>query len=428
VYGEKITEALAEDVGKAFGTYIKNKSVSVAIDSRLSGPSLKKALVKGLKSAGCKVINFGIVPTPLLAFGTRYTGSGGGVMITASHNPAKYNGFKTWDYNGRSDTVCEEEEIEQILVKKKFLSGKGSSRTIDIKPKYSKEIKKRFKFKLKKKVLVDCANGAACEVSPKLLKSLGFDVVSVNDKFDGKFPNRLPEPIEENLRETSKILLKNNAEIGFCHDGDADRMIPIDDKGRVCDLDKFIAFLAKKQIEETGVKKIVTTVDASMAMDLYLGPDVEVIRTRVGDFAVAEELEKQGGCIGVEPGGAVIYPEFGPWPDGVYSIFKVLKFLESDKRKLSEIMDSIQKYPFKRIKITCREEDKENIMEKLKQQAPPEAKVSFTDGLRFEWGNSWILIRPSGTEPIIRLTGEGRTEQDLNSMMDYWEARVKELI
>ncbi len=249
----------------------------------------------------------------------------------------------------------------------------------------------------------------------------------MNDEFDGSFPNRNPEPVEENLRKTCLLVLQNKAEVGFCHDGDADRMIPIDDKGRVCDLDKFITFLAKMQVQETGIKKIVTSVDASMLLEHNL-PGVEVVRTRVGDFAIAEELEKMGGCIGVEPGGAVIYPEFGPWPDGVYSIFKVLKFLETDGRKLSEIMDSMQKFPFKRVKLECKESNKHRIIDALRKQTPPEAKASFIDGLRFEWGRSWILIRASGTEPTIRLTGEGQTEQDLNSMMDYWTARVKELI
>jgi phosphoglucosamine mutase len=414
-------------LGKAFGTYVKNKQISVAMDTRLSGPSLKKSLIKGLKQAGCNVYDFGIVPTPVLAFGTRYTKSGGGIMITASHNPPNYNGFKTWDYNGRSDTTKEEQEIEKLLHKKKFDSGKGSKKSYDIQKKYSDELKKRFKFSKKRKVLIDCADGAACGISPKLLKDFGFNVIAVNDTFDGSFPNRMPEPVEENLKQTCKLVLQNKAEIGFCHDGDADRMVPIDDKGRVCDLDKFITFLAKMQVEETGMKKIVTSVDASMLLEYSL-PGVEVIRTKVGDYAIAEELEKTGGCIGVEPGGAVIYPEFGPWPDGVYSIFKVLKFLEKDRRKLSEIMDSMQKYPFKRVKLQCKEKDKKRIMYELKKQTPPEVKASFIDGLRFEWGRSWILIRPSGTEPIIRLTGEGTTEQDLNSMMDYWEARVKELI
>ncbi len=148
----------------AFGTYVKNKLVSVAMDSRLSGPSLKKALITGLKSTGTKVLDFGIVPTPLLAFGTRYTKSGGGIMITASHNPSNYNGFKTWDYNGRSDTTKEEDEIENLLHEKKFDLGKGTKRSYDIQKKYADELKKRFKFSKKRKVLIDCANGAACEI------------------------------------------------------------------------------------------------------------------------------------------------------------------------------------------------------------------------------------------------------------------------
>ena len=430
VYGEKITEGFAVELGEAFGTYVKKKHVAIAIDSRLSGPSLKKSLAEGLKLAGVDITDFGIVPTPLLAFGTRTIRAGGGVMITASHNPSEYNGFKTWDSNGRSDTTREEQEIEDILINKKFElnENKNNIEIVDIKPRYIEEIKKRFNLNGKLKVIVDCANGAACEISPFLLREFGYDVVSINDKFDGRFPNRLPEPIEENLKETCKKVIEEGAQIGFCHDGDADRMVPIDDKGRVCDLDKFITFMAKKAIEESGVKKVITTVEASMILNKELGPDIEVIRTRVGDYAVAEMLEKQGGCIGVEPAGAILFPEFGLWPDGIYSIFKLLKHLEDEDKPLSEIMDSIQKYPFQRLKIICKEEDKQRIMQEIEKQIPNDIKVSKIDGIRMEWPNSWILIRPSGTEPYIRITAEAKTEQDLKGMVNYWEQRIKELI
>jgi phosphoglucosamine mutase len=259
-----------------------------------------------------------------------------------------------------------------------------------------------------------------------LLRKFGFNFIAINSNFDGLFPNRMPEPVEENLRETAKKVVSSGAKIGFCHDGDADRMVPIDEKGRVCDLDKFITFMAKKAVQESGIKKIVTTVDASMILDHEL-PGVEIVRTRVGDFAVAETLEKEGGCIGIEPAGAIIYPEFGLWPDGVYSIFKLLKFLEDEQKPLSQIMDEMKKFPFERAKIKCKEEDKNRIMKELEKQIPAEVKVSKIDGIRMEWPNSWILIRPSGTEPSIRITGEGKTNQDLKGMMDYWEHQVEKI-
>lgn len=430
VYGVKVTEELALKVGKAFGSYVPKRVVAVARDSRVSGPSLRDSLVEGLLSTGCSVVDLGIVPTPLLAFGTRFFNCGGGVMITASHNPSQYNGFKTWDSSGRSDTVKEEAEIEFIMDSGRFHEGfSGKIDQCDIKPNYLNELKNRFSIKGNgRKVLVDCANGAACEISPLLLREFGFDVVSVNDVFDGNFPNRLPEPIEDNLKQTCERVKQEGAFVGFCHDGDADRMVPVDDKGRLCDLDKFIAFLAKMSVEETGIKKVVTTVETSMALDNYVGDDVEVVRTRVGDYAVAEELAKSGGCIGVEPAGAVLFPEFGLWPDGVYSIFRLLYFLEKDGRSLSEVMDSIPKFPFKRVKLDCPDEKKQAVMEGMKDKIPSDVEVSFVDGVRMSWYDSWLLIRPSGTEPYIRLTAEGKTEEALNGMLDYWQPIVLDLI
>jgi len=430
IYGEKITEELATELGKAFGTYVKKKKVAVAMDSRLSCPALKKSLIKGLSLTGIDIADFGIVPTPLLAFGTRIIDAGGGIMITASHNPPKYNGFKTWAANGRCDTTKEESEIEDILINKKFKlnENKNNIEFIEIKPTYVDEIKKRFNLNKKMKVLVDCVNGAACEISPFLLREFGYEVISINDEFDGRFPNRLPEPIEENLKKTCNKVIEEGAQIGFCHDGDADRMVPIDEKGKMCDFDKFITFMSKKAVEETGVKKVITTVETSIILDKELGADVEVVRTRVGDYAVSEILEKNGGCIGIEPAGAIIFPEFGLWPDGIYSIFKLLKYLEDEDRKLSEIMDSIEKYPFQRLKISCKEEDKKRIMEEIEKQIPNDVKVSKIDGIRMEWPNSWILIRASGTEPYIRITAEAKTEQDLKAMIDYWEEKINGLI
>lgn len=430
VYGEKVTEELALRVGKAFGSYVPKRSVAVARDSRNSGPSLRDSLVDGLLSTGCSIVDLGIVPTPLLAFGTKHFGCGGGVMITASHNPSQYNGFKTWDKSGRSDTIKEEEEIELIMDSGRFHEGNsGTVEEYDIKPAYVDDIKNRFSYGGEgRKVLVDCANGAACEISPMLLRDFGFDVVSVNDVFDGNFPNRLPEPIDDNLKETCERVKQEGVFVGFCHDGDADRMVPVDDKGRLCDLDKFIAFLAKMSVEETGIKRVVTTVETSMALDNYVGNDVEVVRTRVGDYAVAEELHNNGGCIGVEPAGAVLFPEFGLWPDGVYSIFRLLYFLEKDGRSLSEIMDSIPKFPFKRIKLDCPDDKKESVMNKVKGQVPGDVEVSHIDGIRMTWPESWLLVRPSGTEPCIRITAEGKTDEALNGMIDYWQNVVEGII
>ncbi len=414
-YPEEINEKLAKKLAYAINQYTTGK-VAIATDTRLSGPSLKQELIDNLNR---ETLDFGIVPTPLLCFGIKNTEAKIGVMITASHNPAEDNGFKLIDENGMAFTKDKEENIEKLIenYKEEPIKEKNIEK-IDIIEKYKKAVKDKIKLNGKLKVLIDCGGGAAYKITPELLEEYNYNIIKINCKPDGKFPNREPEPNHANLKKTARLVKKHHCDIGFAHDGDADRVIAIDNAGNVVDFDKFLAFLCK------NTNKVIVTVDTSMTVDNSI--TANIIRTKVGDVFVAREIKKTDADFGGEPSGSYIFPEFGLWPDGVYAVFKILSLIEEDGRDLSTILNEIKKLPFLRNKLECK--NKEKVMEKLKELIPNNCELNTIDGLFMKFKDSSVLIRPSGTQSIIRVNVEAKTEEKLKNLQDYWLQKVKEVI
>ncbi|MFC1691240.1 phosphoglucosamine mutase [Nanoarchaeota archaeon] len=438
IYGKKITNHLAYKIGLAIGKL--NNQITLSRDTRLSGPELRKYFLAGISEHDCKAIDFSIVPTPILGYGTRNLDMKNGIMITASHNPKEYNGFKVFDKSGKAISRQEEEIIEKEIenlsdVKEKEISEEENKEIENkvekdetIKNNYLEEIKNKFELKGKLKVLIDPADGAASSITPKLLANFNYPHLAINDSGDGNFPNRNPEPNSANLGKTCEILKANNCDIGFAHDGDADRFMPIDDLGNVVDFDKFLAFFSKKMLENNGSDTIITTVDAPMMIDEYLGDEYKVIRTKVGDVFVANEITKNKACFGGEPSGSYIFPKFGMWPDGIYGILQTLKFVEEENMQLSNILEPIQKFPFTRTKFECDNEHKKIVMDALESYVPEDAELNKVDGLLIKQGDSQILIRPSGTEPSMRLNVEAKNKEIMKDLLEFWESKIKEEI
>ncbi|MDP2909371.1 MAG: phosphoglucosamine mutase [Nanoarchaeota archaeon] len=425
VYGESITKQLARDIGKALGTYAKSETIIVGMDPRLSGPLLKKALISSILRYK-NVVDLNMAPTPVVAFGCK-TSSKEGVIITASHNPKEYNGFKILGPDGLAYSRKKEIDIETIITNKKYNPGLSQGELIEksIEKGYMSAILERIKLRGRGKILIDPGNGAASRISPTLLKRYGYKVEEINCDPDGSFPNRNPEPNEENLKETAKLVKERGCDIGFCHDGDADRMMAIDDEGKVADFDKFLIFLCKGAAHQKTNKTVVTTVDASMAVEDHLN-ELKVVRSRVGDVFVANDVKYYNACFGGEPSGSYIFPEFGLWPDGIYAIFKTLQALEAEGKKLSQILSEIPKYPMRRIKLKCPNEKKEVVMKKIK--IPEGCEVITKDGILMKTEDTQILIRPSGTEEYIRINVEAKEESILKEKLSYWKEEIERLI
>lgn len=419
----QVTPNLALDVGRALATQLGPGSrIVVGYDSRTSSQMLENALNSGILGGGCNVLSLGLAPTPLVGYAAMKLEADAGVMITASHNPPQYNGIKVWNSNGMAYREHQEKTLEEIIHKKNFssVSWEDIGRLEDISSISSQYVADLLNFvdiKPGLKVVVDCANGAASYLSPFILRKAGCDVITLNSQPDGFFPGRMPEPSAANLQELMKMVKVTGADLGIAHDGDADRMIAVDETGNMADFDKLLALVA---CQMNG--PVVTTVDASSTIDLCLKERGPAIRTKVGDVHVAEAIEKYKASFGGEPSGTWIHPDFCMCPDGILSALRLIELVQK-KGPLSQLLTNLSSFPTLREKETCKEAQKIEIMENVKQNLPQlfenVIKVDLIDGVRLSLEDgSWVLIRPSGTESFVRITLGGPTITEAQRLMD----------
>ncbi|MGC8816449.1 MAG: phosphoglucosamine mutase [Candidatus Hadarchaeum sp.] len=416
--GERITPELVMGLGQALASFLGNSgTVVVGKDTRTSSDVLESCLISGLLSGGCDVKRLGVVPTPAVSFAVRNLRAKAGAMITASHNPPEYNGVKLFDGSGMAYTSLLEDRVERIYFGKKWHQVSwdeiGGVEDLDIIPDYIGALAGMVEISKEYKVVVDCGNGAASVVAPRLLRELGCKVVSLNSQPDGLFPGRPLEPSPENLVELCRVVRSTESDLGIAHDGDADRVVIVSEKGSVASGDEVLAIMASNQVAKKG-DVIVTTVDASNVVDEVVA-DVggKVVRTKVGDVSVAAEINRRGAVFGGEPCGAWIFPSFSMAPEGLLGALKVLELLDASGTKISQQLEPLPDYFMLREKIACPEDRKSKIMAQVSKRLVKEFSEAIgvikVDGVRVNFLDGWVLVRASGTEPYIRVTAEART-------------------
>ncbi|KCZ73179.1 phosphoglucosamine mutase [Candidatus Methanoperedens nitroreducens] len=403
IANKEITPRFALNFGLAVGSIYPE--VVVGRDPRIPAVMIESAVVAGLLSAGSRVTRIGMAPTPTLAIASR--GYDCGIMITASHNPAQYVGIKIFK-DGMSFDTGEQIEIEDILREEKFRyaswESTGNLSDMNTALKDHSEIILKNTRRANLKVVVDCGCGAASVITPYVLREMGCGVITLNSHPDGHFPGREPEPVEENLSLLKSTVRSAGADLGIAHDGDADRMMAVDNKGRFVSGDKMLAFFATREAR----KAIAVPVDTSRVIDDILS-GIKISRTKVGDVYVAEELKKIDGDLGGEPSGAWIFPKISLCPDGIYAACRLVELVE-EEGELSELLESIPEYPVKRGAFIC--EDKKRAMAKIARRLGELGNINTLDGVRVDLEEGWILVRPSGTEPKIRITVESKDRCD----------------
>jgi phosphoglucosamine mutase len=432
-----LTPVLAAKVGLAVVNFSKAKKVLVARDTRVSGLMLEEALVSGLLAGGVKVNCLGVVPTPTLAYLTERLNCGAGVVITASHNPPQYNGIKIFDSDSMAYGEDSQNKTERIIESEGFKLADwrdvGEVLFIDESHQYIEMMQKEVKLSKRWHIVVDPGCGATYNLAPQIFKSLGLKVTTINAHPDGFFPARKPEPTAESLKPLAKIVREFGADAGIAYDGDGDRVGFIDEKGSFADFDRVLAAYSAYAVEEHGGGAIVTNVEASMCVERMVEKHGgKVFRTKVGDVYVAEAVKEHNAVFGGEPCGAWIHPKFHYCPDGILSSVMLLKALEDENMSLSEFVSETPKYVTLREKIACKSEAKYKIMEKIRHDLkiafPSYKELSTVDGVRVSLKSGWILIRASGTEPLIRLTVEGESLKAAKEIMSKGVALVKKLV
>ena len=430
-----LTPEFASRLAACYGTLIQG-TVAVGGDTRTSSPMLMEAVKAGLLSSGCDVVDLGILPTPGVQYAVRKYYDGG-VMVTASHNPPKYNGLKFLDEDG----IGIPDEMDLAIEKLYFDEEPKRAEWFEIGQIYkndkiideyvSEAISKVDSDAIRKanlKVVVDCGSGAGSYTAPYLIRKLGCDVTTLNCQADGFFPGRDPEPIEENLQELISVVKELNADIGLAHDGDADRTICIDEKGNFVLGDKTFTLVEKQMLKENNGGTVVTTVATSQAIyDVAEEFNGKVIATAVGDLLVARKLKDEDGLFGGEENGGLIFPDFVYGRDAVMTVAKILETIAKEKKTLSELVSELPVYYASKMKIECSDDQKEFVMNSIADeiQTTTDFELDLTDGVKILKDDGWVIIRPSGTEPIFRCFAESDSQQKADEMTEWGIGLIK---
>ena len=414
VVNRELTPKLTFELGLALATHLKGEGkVAVGYDNRTSSEMFEQAIVAGLTAGGCDALRLGLTPTPVLSFAIRHFSCDAGIIITASHNPPEYNGIKFWDAEGAGFERAREREIERIIAKKAWKRAPwqkiGSAREANaLEPYVGAILASVPKFKRKLKVVVDCANAAGSVVTPRLLRELGCEVISMNCQLDGTFPGRPLEPVPENLTELVKTVVSCRANLGIAQDGDADRTLVVDERGGILTGDRVFALVALHYLRKRKHPRIVTTVATSAVLDdvaSKLGG--EVVRTRVGEPEIIGEFRKRGGDIGGEENGGVIFTDWLLCREGIMTAVKFIELLEHEGMSASKANASLPGYSQVKLRAKCPDKLKPKVLKALAKRFT-RYKLDRTDGLRVIFDDGWLLLRPSGTEPIFRCFAEAR--------------------
>ncbi|MGA7076963.1 MAG: phosphoglucosamine mutase [Halobacteriota archaeon] len=420
IVNHDLTADLALRLAMSLGTLTKG-TVAVGRDTRTSGSMLSHAAIAGLLATGCKVINVGIAPTPAVQYFVR-DNADAGIVITASHNPREYNGLKLIAGDGTEFSSEGELAVEDAYfhgeLKLADWRETGELSNADIIPAYIEGIMRNVNTSdIAKRgfiVAVDTGSGAGSIVTPFLLSRLNCKVTTLNAQIDGTFPSRNPEPTEDVLTDLGKIVVSDGADLGVAHDGDADRAVFIDENGDFVNEDVLLAIVVKHVLSKKRGPVVTPVSSSQRIVDVAEAAGSQVMWTPVGSIHVARVMMQVNAVIGGEGNGGIIFPEHQYCRDGAMTVAKVLEIMTERDRRLSELVNEIPKRYMDKTKVTCR--DRDAAMQHI--QSSVHGNVDTTDGVKVWYDDGWLLIRPSGTEPIIRIFVEAETEQRANDLLD----------
>jgi len=433
VVDKDLTEEVVELLGKGIGTHFIQqgvKKITIGGDVRLSTPKLKETLSKGFTSTGIDIIDLGTVPTPVQYFSLHKLPVQGGVMITGSHNPPEFNGFKI--SLGTAPVYGEEiQTIREIIEKNDFVEGKGKIETYEIIQDYINDIKSRLNIRRPVKVVIDCGNGVASLVAPKLLEDLGAEVICMYCEPDGRFPNHHPDPtVVANMQDLIKKVNETGAELGVGYDGDADRIGVVNEKGEIIFGDKLLLIFALDVLKRRPGEKVVFDVKCSQALPETIQRAGGVpVMWKTGHSLLKKKMKELKAPIGGEMSGHIFFADnYYGFDDAIYASARLLEILSKSDKKISEYLKDVPHYySTPEIRAECKtDEEKFKIVELAVDYFKRKYKVIDVDGVRIQFGDGWGLVRASNTQPVIVLRFEARTQERLEEIQKLVVNRLKE--
>jgi phosphomannomutase len=431
IYPYFLTPEIVYKFGLSYANFLKEKNIYVGRDTRISGEVLKYSLISSLLFAGKNVIDMDIAPTPLVEYAVEKNKKAGGVIITASHNPFEYNGIKFLSKKGTFLNEKGGKKLIELYKKEKFLIKKCPGKVIsdfEIKNRYFEEIYRNIEIeKIKKcnfKVVVDVCQGVGALYTKDFLTGLDCDIEILNEKPYGIFSHD-PEPKRETLKQLSKYIKEKKADIGFAQDPDGDRLAIVDENGEIIGEEIVLAICVKNILEKIKTP-IVVNLSTSMIID-YIAQiyGVKVYRTKIGEVNVVEKMKKVKSIIGGEGNGGVIYQLVHYGRDSFVAMGLILEYIAKKEKKISEIVFEFPIYFMKKEKYEIEISKIKKIMEKIKEKYKRE-KIDLTDGIKIIRKDGWIHIRPSGTEPVLRLVFESVDEKILNKYIEEFKSFIFE--
>ena len=437
IYGEDIDEEVSYLIGRAFASKLTklglNKTV-LAHDNRLSSPVIKENLLRGLIDSGITVYDLGLASTPMCYFATNYYNVNTSMMITSSHNPKEYNGFK-FSYNGIHNAFGDQvREIYDIIERKDFVDGQGKVIPKDIRSEYIKLLTSNIKLgKRKIKVVYDCGNGTTSIIADDIFKQLNVEAIPLYNISDGSFPNHHPDPcVEENNRDLKEMVIKNKADLGVGFDGDGDRVGIIDEKGNMIDIDKYMIIMWRYLYDKVNKKEGFFDVKCTKALeDELIKLGVKPVETRTGNSYTRKISHDGNYPLGGELSGHVYYRDkFPGYDDGIYAGLRIVERLSHTNEKLSELLNGINKYySTKELKIQVEDTEKFKIIDKVKEYAiNKNYNIVTLDGVKVKFDDGFALVRASNTGPNITMRYEGNTRLRLKEIEDEFNNVVDKII
>ncbi|MBM4277772.1 MAG: phosphomannomutase/phosphoglucomutase [Deltaproteobacteria bacterium] len=434
VVDEDLTPDIVRQLGKGFGTHMAGlgkRSLAVGRDGRLSSKAFSEALIEGLLSTGCNVVNIGLCPTPVYYFSLFHLNKDGGIMVTGSHNPPEFNGFKV--SVGKSTIFGEEiQKLGRLVEEGNFSTGRGNLSESEIIRPYQEYIKKNIRLEKKLKVVIDAGNGTGGVVAGPLLEDLGCEVEELYCEVDGRFPNHFPDPtVADNLKVLIDRVLKTKADVGIGYDGDADRIGVVDDQGNIIWGDQLMILFSREILKQQKGATFVAEVKCSQ----NLFADIEkhggrAIMWRTGHSLIKEKMKTEKAVLGGEMSGHIFFADryFG-YDDAIYASCRLLELLSKTEKKLSSLLSDVPKtHITPEIRVHCPDEIKFRVVDQVKEELKKDHSIIDVDGVRVQFQDGWGLVRASNTQPVLVLRFEALAEERLQEIKKLVEDKVRKAI